>query len=274
MPFSLTRLYPPDGQGQPLEGLCLAHHLLDHAQPDTPYIYSSFIMSLNGAIAVDDGADEWSHPRTLTDPRDLRLLCELMAQADCLITSGSYLRDLERGSLGNLLQLPKESEYQDLHDYRARHHASPYPSVLVVSRSLDFDVPASIAEHHQTLRVLTPKDAPAERIKALESQNIEVIVTDDTDWVGHDAVLHHLKDLKARTAYLFCGPQMNGLLLQAQQLDRLYMTWLHRLHGGHPALTAGAFLPADTSFDLTMGELFWAPAQQDLPGLWLGYFEP
>lgn len=230
-------------------------------------------MSLNGAIAVDDGQGNWTHPETLTDPRDLRLLCELMAQADCLITSGGYLRDLERGSLGNLLQLPQTPEFQDLLDYRARNHDSPFPAVLVVSRSLDFQVPASIAEHRQVLRVLAPANAPERRAAELRDQGVDVVLGDETDWIGGETVVAHLKELGARTAYLFCGPRMNGILMQSGQVNRLYLTWLHRLQGGQPALTVGSFLPASQAGPLKLVELHQAEAEGDLPGLWFGCFD-
>ena len=273
MPISLTRLYPPDASRHSLSGLCLEHHLVERAEAGRPYIYSSFIMSLNGAIAIDGGRGSWTHPATLTDPRDLRLLCELMAQADCLITSAGYLRDLERGSLGNLLQLPQTPEFRDLSDYRARHHDALFPSVLVVSRSLNFQVPGSIAEHRQTLRVLAPQNAPERRVAELRDQGVDVILSEDADQVGSEAVIANLKELGARTAYLFCGPQMNGILMQSGQVRRLYLTWLHRLQGGHPALTVGSLLPASWASSLELVELFQAEAEEGLPGFWFSYFD-
>lgn len=273
MPTSLTRLHPPDPARHPLSGLCLEHRLVEQAEADPPYLYSSFIMSLNGAIAIDDGQGNWTHPETLTDPRDLRLLCELMAQADCLVTSAGYLRDLERGRLGNLLQLPRTPEFQYLYDYRARHHDTPFPAVLVVSRSLDFPVPSSIAEHDQALRVLAPASAPKQKVAELREQGVDVVLSKDADWVGSEAVITSLKELGARTAYLFCGPRMNGILMRSGQIRRLYLTWLHRLQGGHPALTAGSFLPASQSSPLELVELFQAEAEGDRPGFWFGYFD-
>ncbi len=273
MPAHLTRLYPPPAAQQPLAGLCLGHRLTEQHRATHAYIYSSFIMSLDGALAVSNDCGGWVHPDTLTDPRDLRLLCELMAQADCLITSGSYLRDLQRGSLGNLLQLPSGAHYQDLRAYRARRHATPHPAVLVVSRTLDFAVPSSIADHRQTLHVLAPACAPMQRIRKLQQQNVHVVVTQDSRWVGSAAIAHQLKALGARTAYLFCGPQLNGTLLRAGMLRRVYLTWLHRLQGGRP-LTVGSFLPAQKAFDLRLQELYMAEAEARLPSFWLGCFKP
>ena len=273
-PTLLARLHPPDGTRHPLDGLCLGHRLLERAEAGRPWIYSSLVMSLNGVLAVGDGDGGWTHPDSLTDPRDLRLLCELMAQADCLITSAGYLRDLHRGRLGNLLQLPDIEENRPLADYRARHHASPHPAVLVVSRSLDFSLPDSVAEHGQTLRVLTPRDAPEGRAAELRERGVEVVRAAEDGWVGANAVVDQLQALGARTAYLFCGPRMNDILMRAGRIDRLYLSWLHRLQGGGPALTAGAFLPPAQSRDLRLLELYQAETQGALPGLWFGCFEP
>lgn len=273
MSVHLTRLYPPPADRQPLAGLCLKHRLLEQQRDRNTYIYSSFIMSLDGALAISDGRDGWTHPKTLADPRDLRLLCELMAQADCLITSGSYLRDLKRGALGNLLQLPPDEQYQDLRDYRARLHAPLHPAIMVVSRSLDFDLPPAIAEHQQILHVLTPACAPIERIRELRRQGVHVAVTQDRQWVGSTAIAHQLKAIGARTAYLFCGPQLNSAMLRAKLLRRLYLTWLHRLQGGSP-LTIGSLLPARQAVDLKLQELYMGEAEARLPSFWLGCFEP
>ncbi len=273
MPTSLVRLHPPDTARHPLSGLCIGHRLVERAKVGQPYIYSSFIMSLDGAIAVDDGHGGWTHPATLTDPRDLRLLYELMAQADCLITSAGYLRDLRRGNLGNLLQLPKTPELQYLRDYRARHHGASFPSVLAVSKSLDFPIPSSLADHRQTLRVLAPADAPRRRVDALRERGVDVALAKDSGEVGAEDVVANLKEMSARTAYLFCGPRMNGILMRSGHVRRLYLTWLHRLQGGRPALTAGSFLPAARAPSLNLVELFQAEAEGDLPGFWFGCFD-
>ena len=273
MPTSLARLHPPDTARHPLSGLCLKHRLVERAEAGQPYIYSSFIMSLDGAVAIDDGQGGWTHPATLTDPRDLMLLCGLMAQADCLITSAGYLRDLERGNLGNLLQLPRTPEFQDFSDYRARHHDTPFPSVLAVSRSLDFPVPESLAEHHQTLRVLAPANAPERRVARLRERGVDVVLSEDAEWVESEAIMASLKELGARTAYLFCGPRTHGILMRSGHVKRLYLTWLHRLQGGRPAMTIGSFLPAAQTPPLKLVELFQAEAEGDLPGFWFGYFD-
>ena len=273
MNSALIRLYPPDGAERSLDELPLAERLVQLGSAADPFLYSSFIMSLNGAIAVAGGDGEWTHPPTLFDPRDLRLLCGLMAQADCLITNSGYLRDLDRGRLGNLLQLPEHPDYRALRDYRARNHPTPAPAVLAVSRSLDFPLPEPPADG-QRLVVLTGQASPEARRRELRGRGVEVRVCGDPDWVGAAAVREALGELGARTAYLFCGPRLNGVLLRAGLLRRVYLSWRHLLHGGDPALTAGAGLPADFAAELRLEEMHQAPPQDGLPGLWFARFAP
>ena len=269
----LTRLYPPDGARFGLAELALEQRLLQHGAAGRPWLYSSFIMSLNGAAAVADGADRWVHPAALSDPRDLQLLCGLMAQADCLITNSGYLRDLHRGMLGDLLRLPERPQYRTLLDYRARRHAGAAPDILVVSRSLDFPLPASCTPRGQTLRVLTGPQAPAARIAALRDAGVAVQVTADPDWISADSVYAAVRESGARTAYLFCGPRTNALLLEAGYLRRVYLSWRHLLHGGQPVLTPGSGLPEACVVPLRLQELYQADARGALPGLWFGCFD-
>src|SRR5689334_18155537 len=93
MPSTLTRLFPPPAVDVPLRGLYLAHRLHEAARERTPFIYADFVSSLDGRIAIGDAQSGGSKvPRTLATRNDLRLLLELHAQADCLVTHSGYLR--------------------------------------------------------------------------------------------------------------------------------------------------------------------------------------
>ena len=142
-----------------------------------------------------------------------------------------------------------------------------------VSRSLDFDIPPAIAKHRQTLHVLTPSCAPMDRVRKLRKKNIHVVSTRDSEWVGSIAIAQQLKVLGSRTAYLFCGPQLNGIMLRAGLIQRMYLTWLHRLQGGSP-LSIGTFLPKQMAINLKLRELHLAEPEVGLPSFWLGCFEP
>lgn len=269
----LLRLYPaPAPPAAPYE-LALEQDLIGTAKGDTPWIYGSFLMSLNGAMAVADATGAPHRTTTLSDPRDLLLLHGLMAQADCLITTSGYLRDLDCDRLGNLLQVRSTPGSRVLHDYRARHRARPHPDLLVLSRSLDFPLPRKHLEPEQNLRVLTCAQAPGERLRALREEGVDVQVCPDSEWIGADSITAALRDLGARTAYLFCGPQTCSVLLQAGHLRRLYLTWCHLLQGGDPVLNPGSRLPAQAAPLLQLRELYQAEPAGELPGLWFAAFD-
>ena len=89
MSHTLLRLYPGPPQEVELRGLYLRQELHRQGSPHAPFVYADFVSSLDGRIAIADRV-----PAELTAVRDLRLLLELQAQADCVITHGGYLRGL------------------------------------------------------------------------------------------------------------------------------------------------------------------------------------
>jgi hypothetical protein len=105
MQNAVTRLYPVPGTQYPIEGLYLQHRLHRKGLPDSPYVYSDFITTLDGRIALGSN-DSTMHtvPDATVNPRDWRLYQELAGQADLLITSGRYFRQSHIGEAQD--QLP------------------------------------------------------------------------------------------------------------------------------------------------------------------------
>ncbi len=267
---TVSSLYPSAGPLRPLQGLCLKHRLVEQGSTQQPYLYASYIMSANGAIALPTSSGKWARPRTLSDPRDLQFLYELLIQADCFITSGSYLRDLHHGELGDILQLTHLEQFPYLHEYREQNHEHPYPQILAISHNLDFPVPAPCVAR---TRILTPANADAERVRALEHKGVTVVRTEEEGALSCDTIMAELRKMGCHTAYLLCGPGVGAPLMQHGHVRRLYLSWLHRLHGGHPVLTIGSHLTGEAPLDMTLGELYQMEERDGLPGLWLGYFE-
>ena len=52
MQTPVTRLFPSPGEQHPLEGLYLQHQLQTRGQPGQPFVYSNFITTLDGRIAI------------------------------------------------------------------------------------------------------------------------------------------------------------------------------------------------------------------------------
>ena len=106
------------------------------------------------------------------------------------------------------------------------------PAVTVVSASLDFALPRSLAEHRQAIYVLTTAAAPRDRIAALRAAGCEVVVTDTGSRVRGRDVATVLSERGYRRAYLQTGPGMLETALRDRVLSRLYLTLSHRVVGG------------------------------------------
>jgi hypothetical protein len=120
MPERLLRLYPEPRQEVELRGLYLAHELHRRGGPHAPFVYADFVSSLDGRIAVADLV-----PPELIGGNDLRLLLELQAQADCVITHAGYLRALAEGRLGDILNIGAPGERTCIAAYGGRCQRQP-----------------------------------------------------------------------------------------------------------------------------------------------------
>jgi hypothetical protein len=92
----LLQLYPPKtGTTETIEGRYLRHRLHRQNRMGGPCVYSNYVMSLDGRIAL--GCPHPGVPKAITSDADWRLYQELAAQADVLLTSGRYLREWAEG---------------------------------------------------------------------------------------------------------------------------------------------------------------------------------
>ena len=232
-PPEVLQLFPLPVRKRPLSGLYLEESLpAPESEGVAPFLYANFVTSLDGRIAVA-GSDGVSRlPEGLTNPRDWRLFQELQAHADCLVTHGGYLRALAAGILGNILQVGIASGSEDIRAWRRERGMRAQPAVTVVSASLDFALPRSLAEHRQPIYVLTTAAAPRDRIAALRAAGCEVVVTDTGSRVRGRDVATVLSERGYRRAYLQTGPGMLETALRDRVLSRLYATISHRVVGG------------------------------------------
>lgn len=229
----LLRLYPGPPQETALAGAYLAHDLASLGSPAAPFVYADFVASLDGRIALCDPETGASHvPQTLRSAGDFRLLLELQAQADCLITHGGYLRAIAAGELDDILQIGLAAETRDLAQWRQRRGLAPQPAVAIVSASLDFTLPPSLARHGQRVLVATTTAAPAERRRRLGAEGCEIILAGEGRWVDAAPLTEALGGHGFRSLFLLAGPRLLEGMLRAGLLDRLYLTLAHRLLGG------------------------------------------
>ena len=154
--MSLLRLYPAPSEPCRLQGLYLDLGLHRQAAAGETVIYTNFIASLDGRIALYDAASgDYGVPEAIANKRDWRLYQELAAQADVLLVSGRYFRQLAKGTAQDLLPLGLEPEYADLHGWRRQQQLSPQPDLFVLSNTLDIPTEALERFRGRRLIVLT-----------------------------------------------------------------------------------------------------------------------
>ncbi len=218
-------------------GLYLGHApVLRPSSPSArPFVYSNFIMSLDGRIALDHPeTGERLLPESITNWSDWRLFQELATQADALVTSGRYLRQLAHGRAQDLPPVSTAAEYRDLIEWRHAHGLAPQPALVVLSRSLDLPVAPLGTSLGRPIYIATGADAPSERRRGWEAMGIEVIIAGKGRHVCGAELIRNLSTHGFRSIYATGGPGILSTMLLADALDRLYLTHAHRLLGGEP----------------------------------------
>jgi len=227
MSEDLLRLYPDPGALVALHGLYLNSGLRECAGP---LVYTNFIASIDGriALALPDGHHQI--PGAITNRRDWRLFQELAALSDVLITSGRYLRDVAHSRAQDVLPLSRDVDYDDLRAFRRDHGLSDQPAVAIVSGSLDIDVQTLPIDQRDVV-IITTAQSDIGRRRALEARGARVIVAGDGKLVGGDQLVAALAAMNYRFMYSIAGSMLCHTLVAADQLRRLYITQAHRLLG-------------------------------------------
>jgi riboflavin biosynthesis pyrimidine reductase len=228
--MTVLQLYPPPQQKMPLKGLYLGLRLHRQATAGGIFVYANFIASLDGRISLPDADGEQVVPAALANKHDWRLYQELAAQADILLTSARYFRQLARGRAQDLLPVGCEAAYADLAAWRLNEGLQAQPDVAILSRSLDIPQAALDKVQDRRVLVLTGKDAPQERIASLSARGVQVLHGGEGQLDG-SAVRRLLGAEGYRSAYMIAGPEVHRSML-AGGLDMLFLSQRYCLLGG------------------------------------------
>ena len=232
MAETVQQLYP-NWREHPVRGLYLAHRLHELGRSGLPFVYGNFVSSLDGRIALRDPRDgEGRLPEALMSGSDFRLLLELHAQADCLITHGGYMRAIAQGRLDDLLQVGTIKGHEDLAAWREAQGLAPQPAICIASSSLDFPFPESVRRHGQQVFIATGCSAEPARVRQLERDGHGVVIAGERSSVEGRPLVDELARKGYRSAFLLAGPRMLETMLRDGVLSRLYLTLIHRLLGG------------------------------------------
>jgi riboflavin biosynthesis pyrimidine reductase len=274
MAARMLRLYPGPPQEAAVAGAYLAHALHRLGSAARPFVYADFVSSLDGRIALDDPDHGASRlPAALRSDTDFRLLLELEAQADCLITHGGYLRAVAAGRLDDILQVGTRDGAGDLAQWRKANGLAPQPAVTIASASLDFPMPPSLAQHGQRVLIATGAAAPADKVAKLRAQGCEVIVAGQAKYVEGALLARALGERGFRSLFLLAGPRMLETMLRDRMLARLYLTIAHCLVGGTAFHTLVAGPELGPAGRLRLSSLHYDAWQPDGAGQWFAQFE-
>ena len=251
--MSLLELHPSTGEKRPLRGLYLDQGLF-HQSTDVkrPFLFTNYITSLDGRIAIPHHSKPGMKvPESTANARDWRLFQELRAQADLLITSGRYLRDISDGRAQENLAIYDDPEFADLGRWRQAQAMPLEPDLAVLSASLNFDIPPKTVQDGRRLWVFTTENADPERVRELERGGATVLRSGPAR-VDGQLLVQHLADAGYQSVFATAGPKVLHTLLSAGQLDRLYLTFAHRLLAGDPfsSILEGPLLASALDFEL------------------------
>lgn len=257
MSENILKLYPSPPGEVSLTGLYLTEDLRAESEKlGRAFIYTNFITSLDGRIAIprESGSGMRVPPQTAND-RDWRLFQELAVQADLLITSGRYLRDYAEGKAQEILHVYDNPAFADLRQWREQMDLPPLPDLAVISGSLGFPIPESLTSGDRAVVVVTTEGADPERLEMMKEKATNLIIAGEKTVEG-SLMAEGLTELGYKTIYSTTGPKVHHLLLKGGVLDRLYLTFAHRLLGGSPFSSNVEGDLLDPAQDFTLRSLY------------------
>ncbi len=224
----IMQLYPPRQQQHVLRGLYLNLNLHRLAAPGDLLIYANYIASVDGRIAVRKSGDgDFVVPKTIANKRDWRLYQELAAQADVMLTSARYFRQLAQGgaqgSAQDLLPVGSEPEYADLAAWRLQQGMPAQPDVVILSNSLEIPAAALDKVQDRRITICTSERADHRQIDRLTSLGATVCMV-GSDRVEGQLLRQQLIALNYRSAYMIAGPDVHRTLVADGALDQLFLT--------------------------------------------------
>jgi len=228
----IIELYPNSGQTHALKNLYMQQ--LETLPGPRPFIYSNFIASLDGRIALP-GANRATRqvPPAIANARDWRLFQELGAQADLLITTARFFRQAASNEAQAELPVGISPAFQDLRDWRISQGLKPQPDVAVFSASLNIPLQALNHYSDRQLYVITGEDNDNEKLHQLTSRsNLKVIHSGKGNHVDASSLRAQLGNLGYQRVYAIAGPSVLHALASGNALDRLYHTTAHCILGG------------------------------------------
>ncbi len=259
----ILQLYPTPVEKRPLNGLYLNHNIRQYASAEKPFVYTNFVTSLDGRISIPDPEKGGQKvPPQIANDRDWRLFQELALQADIIITSGRYLRDYAEGKAQEILQVHDDPAFADISAWRREQGLPLQPDLAVISGSLDFPIPETLTSNNRKVFIFTTAQSEAAKRAELEAQAGQVFIAGEESVNGR-ILINQLHQLGYHIIFSGTGPKVHHLLLEAQVLDRLYLTFANRLLGTEPFSTIVEGKLLQPAVDMTLNTLYYDEAGLD-----------
>jgi riboflavin biosynthesis pyrimidine reductase len=250
----LEALYPAAGKSG-LKGLYLCEDLRSLVPVDGSYVYTNFVASLDGRIAVErPDSGRLAVPGSTANARDWRLLLELAAPADALIVSGRYLRQLAAGEAQAWPPFSGEAP-SDLVVFRERQGLVRQPALVVVTRTLDLPVAALERLSDRRLILATGHQADGKTAAILEGVGAEVLRLGDGD-VDGARLVEALGKRGLRLVYSIAGPAVLYMLASRRVLRRIYLTTVMRVLAGDSFATLARGALLEPPYDFRLAALY------------------
>jgi riboflavin biosynthesis pyrimidine reductase len=256
METPVKRLLPGPVEDEPLEGCYLQHRLHIAGSPQVPFVYTNFIQTLDGRVALrNPETGRLDVPSAAANARDWRLFQELAAQADVLLTTGRHLRALAAGRQTDLLELP-----EDLRQWRRDQGLQERPAVAAVTTGGRWlEEPGLAGRLLQALPeapwLILPRDAPPGPTAKLEQGGIPLVRVPEASHVPGESLIRGLAEHGFTSIYSIAGPRVFHALADGGLLDRLYLTQVQVMVGGDEYETLAQGPPFRPALGLRLAEL-------------------
>jgi riboflavin biosynthesis pyrimidine reductase len=230
---NVLRIFPGPTERVPLRRLYLREPLRPGGRPSKPFVYTNFIASLDGRIALPDPrTGKHTVPSAIANPRDWQLFQQLAACADAILVSGRYVRDLPGAVTARSFPVSTKPEHADLFEWRSAERLSPQPAVVIVTASLELPPLDALAASGRTAYVATGNSADARKIERIESEGARVLRVGDGKYVEGRKLIEALASEGYWNIAMISGGEVLDTLLIDNVLDRLYLTLACRMLGG------------------------------------------
>lgn len=218
-------------QNNELEGLYLRRDLRAMGKKAGQLVYANYVCDENEVIARRDEGGEFQVAKELKNMSDWGRFQELTAQADAIITGSGYLKRYAKHGEGaeNVIdQFAKGGSFEKLGDWREAHKLRRNPDIAIVSRNLDFEIPAEALKDRKVFVFTTYDKGSSDRARELRDKQQAYVIGVGVDGVDGKKMVDFLVGQGDRIIKMTTGPRVLKILLDAGVLDELYVTRVHR----------------------------------------------